>query len=442
MKQVSINRKIQKHLLHWKEDKKHKVLLLRGARQVGKTYSIRELGKTFPHYIEINLDENPDIHYLFEGQLNPQKIYSTLSVLSSVPIIPGKTLIFFDEIQACPNAIRSLRYFYEQFPDLHVVAAGSLLEFVLSEIPSFGVGRISSMYLFPLTFEEFLTAIHSKLIPVIRNANSDYPIEDILHNQLLEYYRIYQLIGGMPEVIAAYLGEKDLLKCMTILDNLISSLQDDFAKYKKRSPVALLREVFQSTAIQAGGKFVFKNGSAFTTGKSVKTSLELLNQAGLIYKIPHTSANGLPLGAEVNWKKFKVIPFDSGIYQRLLGFSLKDYFTTETALLNNAGSLAEVAAGLQLMYCQNPFIRPELYYWHREAKNSNAEVDFVIQLGSDIVPIEVKAGTKGQMQSIQLFMDKRKLKRGIRTSLENFSHYGKIDVIPLYAIGMLNQNEK
>jgi len=426
-------RTITSALKRWKSESHRKVLMIRGARQVGKTFTVRQLGQDFEHLLEINFDEDKNIHSLFEGNMDVQKIIQTLAVQYNTPVISGKTLVFFDEIQACPNAIRSLRYFYEKIPDLHVVAAGSLLEFALGEIPSFGVGRIQTLFMYPLTFHEFLTAIHPSLPPLIDAANAEKPLEQSLHHLASDYFKTYQIIGGMPQVVSEYLETGDYLKCQQLLDNLIQSFQTDFAKYKGRYSVQSLRNVFQSIAHQAGKKFIYSHVAPNMDLKTIRSALELLIQAGLAYKIPHTSASGLPLGGQINPRKFKVILLDPGIYQRSLGLNLKEYFSTNDIQLVNKGSLAEITAGIQLLHHQMPFIQPQLYYWHREARSSNAEIDYIIQQRDKIVPIEVKAGTKGQMQSMFLFLKQKHLKYGIRLSMENFSKHGSIYSVPLYA---------
>lgn len=433
----AIKRTIEDVLSSWKNDTNRKVLMLRGARQVGKTFSVRKLGHEFTYVLEVNFDDNKNIHSLFEGNMDVQKIIQSLSVQYNIPIIEGKTLVFFDEIQTCPNAVRALRYFYEKMPDLHLIAAGSLLEFALEEIPSFGVGRIQTLFMYPITFHEFLSEIHPTLPPAIQDADPRNPIENNLHQLACDYYKSYQIIGGMPEVVSEFLTTGNYLKCTQLLDNLIQSFQTDFAKYKKRSPVETLRVIFQSIAKQAGNKFIYKHVAPELDHKTIKSALDLILQAGLAYKISHTSASGLPLGAQINPRKFKILPFDSGIYQRLLGLNLKDYFTNNKVQFMNVGNLAELTAGLQLMHYQSSLIQAQLYYWHREAKSSNAEIDYLIQQGENIVPVEVKAGTKGQMQSMYIFLDEKNLHYGIRLSLENFSHSEPIANIPLYAIKSL-----
>jgi hypothetical protein len=318
-------------------------------------------------------------------------------------------------------------------PDLHVIAAGSLLEIAIAGIPSFGVGRITSLFLYPLTFFEYLDAMgNTKLKEAIIKASFDKPLNEVIHNKALDLFKRYQITGGLPEVVNTYSETGDLRACQKILDDLLLSFQDDFAKYKDRSPVEKITEVFKSIAFQAGGKFTYSKISG-ERSSVYKSALDLLVKAGLAYKICHTSARGIPLGAQIDDKKFKVSLFDSGIYQRLLGLDLGAFIISDSSELINKGSLAEVSVSTLLAASASPNARPELYYWHREQRGSNAEVDFVIAINGKVIPVEVKSGTKGSMQSLFIFMNERNLDSGIRISAENFAKYGKIFVLPVYA---------
>ncbi len=430
-----MKRAIDAELLQWKKNKNRKILLVRGARQVGKTYSVRTLGKEFDYFLEINFEEDPKLASFFSGSLNPFEICEKLSIFSGVDIVPRKTLLFFDEIQACPNALKALRFFYEKMPDLHVVAAGSLLEFIISEIPSFGVGRIESLFMYPMTFSEYLTASgNEKLNKLIMSSSLNYPVDPVIHEKILEKVKIFQIIGGMPEVVKTYIKDYNFKSCQMVIDNLLTSLVDDFAKYKKRSPVVHLQEVFTSIVHQAGKKFKYSNIASSGSQRSFKNALELLIKAGLAYKVHHTSARGIPLAAQINHNKFKVIIFDSGIYQRILGLDLAKQMVSDFSTLINRGNLSEIFVGLELIAGFSPYSRPELFYWHREARSSNAEIDYLISRNTEIIPMEVKAGTKGQMQSLHLFLKERNLKKGLRISHENFAKYGKIQTVPIYAV--------
>lgn len=433
-------RSIDLDLENWKKEKRHKPLLIRGARQVGKTATIQEFGKKFSHYIELNFVEKPGLKRLFEGDLSPELICDNIETILNVRIIPGETLLFLDEIQECEAAITSLRFFYEQMPELHVIAAGSLLEFALSEIPTFGVGRIRSMFMYPMSFAEFLIARgEKKLLDKIQNATPLQPLHDVIHSKSITLIQKFLSLGGMPEVVASYLEEGNFNKCQALLDDLIISIQTDFAKYRKKTPVSRLNEVFQSVVHQAGQKFVYSKACVQANINQVKEALQLLITAGLVIPVTHSSSNGIPLGAESNPQKQKYLLFDSGIFQRIMGLELENFLLSKQFDAINKGNLAEQFVGLELIKSGGCFQIPSLYYWHRESKNSNAEVDYVIQLQNTVVPIEVKSGTKGSMQSLFLFLKEKKIRKGIRISNENFSSYDNIDVYPLYAVGNLKK---
>ena len=433
-------RDIEEELIRWKNNKERQPLLIRGARQVGKSSLVRNLGKQFKSFLEINFEQDTDVKSIFEGNLRPRSICDQLSVLYETPIIPGETLLFFDEIQTCLPAISSLRFFYEQYPELHVIAAGSLLEFAFSELPSFGVGRVNSVFLYPFSFGEFLRAANSELLHTsIAEASPQHPLPEAIHSKALELYKHFLLLGGMPKVISSYFSGGDLLSCQRILDGLITAYEDDFAKYKKRSSPSLIRMVFRSVVEQNGQKFVYSKALPDVNHTQVKDALELLTMAGLIIPVTHSAANGIPLGAEINPKMRKFIVYDSGIFQRILGLKLSDVLLKNDFESINKGCLAELNVGLELIKSSSCYQRQNLYYWHREAKSSNAEVDYLIQTGQQIIPIEVKAGTKGSMQSLKIFMDLKNTKKGIRISQENFSAYQNIEVYPLYAVANLQK---
>jgi uncharacterized protein len=433
-----IERKIDMDLLDWKSQASRKPLLLRGARQVGKSSTVRNLGNTFEYFIEVDFISNKSIHKLFESDINPIIIYEELSLIFNIPIVASKTLVFFDEIQACIPAITSLRYFYEKAPDIHLIAAGSLLEFALKDLPSFGVGRIKSLYLYPFSFSEFLVAFNERpLVNLIDKTTNDKPLTEPVHNKLRQYLIRFITIGGMPEVVASYVNGASLLDCQGILEELTSSLYDDFSKYKSRVPSSRLREVFSSVVMQTGSKFVLSQIDSRANRLQLKESMELLEQAGIIYPVVHSSANGIPLGAQTNDKFGKYLFFDTGIFQRFLNLDMSELFLNTEISLINKGAIAELYTGLEFIKNQQNNQSPALYYWQREKKGSQAEVDYVIELGSTIVPVEVKSGIKGKMQSLRIFMEEKNSKFGIRTSLENFNRMGKIKIVPLYAVGAI-----
>jgi len=412
---------------------------LRGARQVGKSSAVKHLGTHFKHFIEINFDENKEVRSFFESSLAPQEICEQLALYYHTPIIPGETLLFFDEIQSCQPALAKLRYFYEKYAELHVVAAGSLLEFALEEIPSFGVGRIRSLFMYPFGFDEFLTALNEEeLSEAVKSASPEKPLAEPVHQQLLSRLKIFLICGGMPEAVSQYVRKRDLLKGELVLNDLISVLKTDFAKYRKRTPLLLLNEVFESVMRQTEGKFVYERAAPGTPAAAVRQALELLIMAGLVHPVTHTAANGIPLGAEANRKYRRIIPYDTGLFLHTLGLRSEILPAVDFSAVNR-GSLAEIFVGLEFLKAASCYMPQELFHWQRSASSgslqSNAQIDFLIQKGSNIIPIEVKSGTQGSMQSLRLFMKEKQIKRGIRTSLENFGRYEDIDVFPLYAIG-------
>jgi predicted AAA+ superfamily ATPase len=431
-----IKRHIDSDLLTWKTSINRKPLLLRGARQVGKSSSVRELATNFENFVEINF-EHRDFQWakdIFTRHSSPRLICDELSAVLGVHIVPGQTLLFLDEIQSCIPVISSLRYFYEEMPELHVIAAGSLLEFALQQVPSFGVGRIRSLFMYPLSFDEFLRALKMEMLAdKVLDATPENGFSEPLHQKCIEYFSRFLLIGGMPEVVAAYSEGSSLLDCQQILDDLTNTLYDDFAKYKEKVPVLRLREVFNAIINQTGSKFVFSNVQALNN-LQIKECLDLLEMAGLVYPVTHTAANGLPLGAEINTKYRKIMLFDSGIYQRYLRLDLSQILNADNFDNINKGALAELFVATELKKAMPSNSLTELYYWRREKEGSSAEVDFVVQQGENIVPVEVKSGTKGSMQSMFLFLKEKKRQYGIRSSLENFGKFDNIQIYPLYAV--------
>jgi uncharacterized protein len=430
-----ISRKIDQILIDWKTQTNRKPLLLRGARQVGKSTAVQVLAKHFEYFVEINFESQIEVHAFFKGNLDPNSICENLSLYFDTPIVEGKTLLFFDEIQACLPAISSLRFFYEKLPALHLISAGSLLEFALEELPSFGVGRVRSVFIYPFSFDEFLEAMgEKKLVQFKKEANAVQPLSEPFHQKLIEYFKKFLIIGGMPEAIAHYANGGNLLEVQTILDDLMISIQSDFAKYNKKVPSLRISEVFESVVKQTGGKFVFTKAATQATHLQIKKVVRLLTMAGLVIPITHTSANGIPLGAEADYRKRKLILLDTGLFQRALGLNVGQLMAQNSFDAINKGAIAEMFVGLEWLKYGNPFQNENLYYWHRENANSNAEIDYVIQQGERIVPIEVKAANKGAMQSLFLFLKEKNKPLGVRFSLENFSEYPPIAVYPLYAV--------
>lgn len=449
---------IDSYLSDWASSASHKPLLLRGARQVGKSTAVRHLGERFDSYVEINLERHPEYKTVFRENLDVGRIVPQLSVLCGKQITAGKTLLFIDEIQECPEAIMSLRFFKEDLPELHVVAAGSLLEFALDELPTFGVGRIHSMYMYPMTFDEFLLANGERLLKETRDkATAKEPLPEALHEKLIGLLRVYMIIGGMPEVVSRWVDTHDFLQCQEMQDDIIMGYEDDFPKYRKKVNSTLLRLTMRSIAVQATKKFVCTAVGGGYKAAEVKAALDMLEKAGIAIPVTHTDANGLPLGSEANPSFRKMLLLDTGLTLRLLNMTLGNISEITTHILTacaselvNKGTIAEMLVGIEMMHYLSPNVRHEMYYWTRQAKNSLAEIDYVTCQNMTIVPIEVKAGTQGGMKSLWLFMREKHLHSAIRCSLENFGEFDYADtqtdgvvrhvrICPLYAISMISK---
>lgn len=448
-------RRIDFALQEWAAKETRKPLLLRGARQVGKSTAIRHLGESFENYVEINFEKQPSFISIFSGDLDAREIVSKISNLTETDIQPGKTLLFFDEIHFCPNAIMALRFFWEDYPELHVAAAGSLLEFALAELPTFGVGRMHSLFMYPMDFDEFLAATGRKgLIAERRKASVTHPLDEATHTKLVEQFRSFIMVGGMPEVVCKWDETGDYLQCQEIQDQLIQSYEDDFAKYRKRVNPVLLRQVLHSAASQITNKFVYSQASEQKTEK-VREAIELLSMAGLLIPVTKTSCNGLPLGDGADASYRKILVLDSGLTLRLLNMSLGSIrHITETILtateadLVNKGKLSEMIAGLEILKHASASMRHDMFYWTRDEKNSLAEVDYVEPCDGKILPIEIKAETQGGMKSLWLLMREKDLTYAMRCSLENFGCFDyvdtlsdnavrHVDICPLYAMSQL-----
>ena len=436
-------RNIDSQLEIWHNDPNHKPLLIRGARQVGKSTAVKQLGKSFKHYLEINLEKQPDLHQFFPDNIDVKRTCQLLSVSTGIPVIPGETLLFIDEIQSCQNAIKALRYFREDYPELHVIAAGSLLEFALEELPSFAVGRIRSFYLYPFSFDDFLSALGLDALKEFKTqtAREGTPLPDPMHNQLKDLLRTFYLVGGMPEAVSTWVSKQDFLACSRVHNDILDAYQQDFSKYKKRVSPDLLRQVLRSAALQAGKKFVFAEASRDVPAASVKECLRLLTLAGLITPVKHTAANGLPLGAEENEKYVKYLFLDLGLMQTMLSLPANDILLASDVDFVNKGAASEMFAGLELLKTHDCFVKTEMFYWQNTDKGTIGEIDYLTVIDGQIIPLEVKAGTQGKMQSLYNFMPKHSSAFGIRTSLENVSSYIHNDhlvkVVPLYALSAL-----
>lgn len=419
-----------KTLQAWRKDKYRKPLIIRGARQVGKSWLVNTFGQDFKYFISINFEKNKQLHQYFQGDLNLEVVLERLSLYTNTPIIPGETLIFFDEIQTCEPAIELLRYFKEEKPELHIIAAGSLLDFALNKI-GIPVGRVQFMYLHPLSFIEYLTVSGQMHLRDFLFTQTHDPL---IHDKLLSELKTYMWLGGMPAVVNAWLEDKNPTICQTLQDEIIETYKIDFHKYAKDREIPYITTVFERIPTMLGKKFVYSHVDPDTRIEPIKNALQLLEFAGVAKKCFHTDAQKLPLGAQIKEKKYKVFFFDIGIAQRLLGLDIESWLLNPLQI-SNQGQVAEQLVGQELIAYANHHKMPALYYWHREAKSSNAEVDFIVEKKGDIIPVEIKSGPKGTMKSMQLFLQSHpNSPYGLKIYEGEYSTQNQLEEIPLYGI--------
>lgn len=431
-----MKREIFKVLIDWKLSPSHKPILLRGARQVGKTFIVEALGETFTSFVSINLEQEYKMRQCFDSFF-PEEIIDTISILKQQKIIPGKTLLFIDEIQAYPRAIEALRYFREKMPELHVIAAGSLLEFVLNqEKLSMPVGRIEYLYMQPCSFNEFLMAVSTEgIIHKIENSSLENPLPQIIHQELLELFKTYMVVGGMPEAIATYQKTKKIYDVQRVQRSILQTYRDDFGKYASLSKTPYLQTVFDKTPGIIGTQVKYKKIDSEFRSRELKQAIQMLEYAGVVKKVQATSASGLPLISTVNEKKFKLQFLDVGLVQCATEVG-PDLDWLQISKLND-GALAEQVVGQLLLAYADPYITPHLFFWARDAKSASAEVDFIIAIDGNILPIEVKFGAHGHLKSLHVFLNEKKSKLGIKVSSSPLSYEKGILNIPFYMLGEL-----
>jgi uncharacterized protein len=421
----------------WRNDASRKSLLVRGARQVGKTFAIRQFAKGFPDSVEVNFEKQPALAGLFDADLDPRRILRDLQLATGARVRPGKTLLFLDEIQAAPRALTALRYFHEDLPELHVVAAGSLVEFSVAEV-GIPVGRVASLFMHPMSFLEFLAAKgRTAAVEELVTRSAAVPLAEAVHAELLRLVGEFLAVGGMPEAVAEWIRHEDLRTCVRVHRRLADTYRQDFAKYSRRSQVKYVELVFNEVPRFLGRKFIFARLSGSWRRRDLQPAVDLLAKAGVITPVVHSAANGLPLGAQADPHRFKLVFLDIGLAQAMLGFDGAAWILDPEHAFVNAGELAESFVGQELLAYATPHVSPALYYWHREAAASNAEVDYCVAAGHRIVPIEVKSGASGALKSLRLFLDThRKLSpEGVRFSTYNYSTVDALTSYPLYAVG-------
>lgn len=395
-----MDRQVFKELQEWVVRARRKPLIIRGARQVGKTWLVDNLARVeFAYFLKVDFEESPDLISLFEGDLDPQKICAELELRTGVDIVDGKTLLFFDEVQLCPRAIISLRYFYEKIPKLHIIAAGSLLEFAFGDI-SFPVGRIQTLEINPMNFSEFLQACgHIKASELCRNPAVE--VSTPTHNFLLKLLREYWMVGGMPESVLEYIQSKSIKSATEVQDEIYSTFHLDFNKYKPKTDIHCLKTVFSNVAIHVGKQVKYTGLAQDSTIPTIKKAFESLTLARVIRKVRSVSKPGIPLLANSSDKKFKSLYLDIAIMNRAMGIEYSEAMKHSNLVDIYRGQLAEQFVGQEFVSAnENP-----LFYWARDAKSSNAEVDFLWLVKTDLIPVEVKDGPSGRLRSLHLYRD-------------------------------------
>lgn len=446
-----ISRIAYKQLLAWKKLARPKPLIIRGARQTGKTFLLREAGKKFDIFIELNFEKNAQLKEIFTKDFSAERIIRDIHLYVGQKVVIGKTLLFLDEIQEAPEAIKALRYFYEDLPGLHVVAAGSLLDFTL-EMIGVPVGRVDFLYLYPVSFLEFLNASgNAMLADEILQHQIDIPLNNAVHEKLLDLLTIYLAVGGMPEATQCWLDTHDLVACNNTCHSLIAAYRQDFQKYARKFQIKYIDLLFNRIPLFQGKQFKYSNISQEYRKRELMPCLELLAKAQIISLVTHSAGNGVPLGAEIKPDKFKIVFLDVALSQVVLGLNTKDWLLKREQSFVNNGALVEAFVGQELLAYSNNNIKANLYYWQRETRGSEAEVDYLIEKGQRVIPVEVKSGIKGGAKSMKMFLEsKTNSPYGIKFSSQNYaapqsqsatSQTKSVYSYPLYAIAKIMKSD-
>lgn len=427
-----MKRSLYANLLQWKNSRQRKPLLLQGARQVGKTWLVEQFGRNeYQHLIYLNFEQNPELHTLFRKQLDPEKIIINIGLLQGRKIIADDTLIFFDEIQVAPEVLTSLKYFCEQAPQYHIIAAGSLLGVSIGKQSSFPVGKVNFLTLFPLSFREYLTASGEELIlDKLETMKSIQPLPDILHHKMLEHLKMYLYLGGMPEVLQDFLDYKDIASVRKIQLEILEAYQRDFSKYADTVQAVRTSELWRSIPRQLAKenkKFKYSEVRKGSRAATFELTIEWLKKAGLIYKINHIDVPKLPLSGYSDYAKFKIFLHDTGLLGAMLNISSDIIINPSGIFSEYNGAFIENYVAQQLLTAGNP----ELFYW---TSKSDAEVDFILQIDDAVYPIEVKSGTSRNLKSLRSYAEKYSPSLIFRASPRNFVQDKQFINLPLYAV--------
>ena len=428
-------RYIKEKLIEWKNSEYRKPLILKGARQVGKTYILKEFGKeNYEGIAYFNFDHDEDLYNLFNNTKNPKRILEQLSFIYGKAIIPGKTLIFFDEIQECPNALNSLKYFQEEANEYHIVCAGSLLGIRLSNT-SFPVGKVEFMNLYPMTFTEFLIADNcGNLVDYMNNIEKLEKIPEIFFNMLEEKLKAYFIIGGMPEVVNSWVNEKDMERVNAIQDSILKSYESDFSKHTSNTEankISLIWNSIPSQLAKENKKFLYQTIKEGARAREYEDALNWLNDANLIYKVYNVKKTDLPLKAYNDLSCFKIYMNDVGLLRRMANLDSRIVVEGNKLFEEFKGALTENFV-LNMLNAEYENV-PNYFTFDRY------EIDFVIQNKNKIIPIEVKSGKTTNNSSLTKYNEKYKTDLSIRFSLNNLIKDEKVLNIPLFMIEYINK---
>ena len=429
---ADIERDKLQDLIKWKSKTNRKPLILNGARQVGKSWLVSKLGETAfsGNILTINFEKRRDVHQVFKKNLVPERIILELGLILDAKIEIGSTLLFFDEIQECPDGLLSLRYFYEEMPELHLIAAGSLLDFSFSDYP-FPVGRVETLNIFPISFFEFLKAKSPNNSAYSLLTDKKFDISDSLLDKLETEYLEFVIVGGMPASVNYYLETKDFEGVKKIQDDLLYTYEQDFKKYKPQIVEDCLKDVLKNSIQFIGNQIIYTKLSDRYSGPTIKKAHELLKMARLLHSVENVSISRLPL--TVSGKRFKTFYLDIGLMVRKNGLEAKNIYLKTDLYATFQGELAEQFVSQQLVSHHGS----ELYYWAREEGSASAEVDFVIAKAGEIIPIEVKAGKNTKIKSLVILLESYpNIKRAIVYSSKIQKSEGKIEYMPIYLAGL------
>lgn len=416
----------------WKESSHRKPLIIHGARQVGKTWLVREFGRlNYEEVAYIDFLNNPRMESLFEQDLDTERILQGLKAESGIDITED-TLIFLDEIQSVPKAITSLKYFYENMPEYHIIVAGSLLGLSINQESSFPVGKVNFMNLYPLSFQEFLRALgEDQLVNLL--SSKDYQLMSNFHNKYLDLLKTYYYVGGMPEAVKVYVDTQSWQEVRKVQVNILNAYNSDFGKHAPINVVPRIKQVWDSLPAQLAKenkKYIYGRIQKGARSKDYELAIRWLEDAGLVYKVHNVSSPKIPLRAYIDPEAFKLYMLDVGLLSAMTDLSAKtllegsDIFTEFKGALTEQFVLGELRSG----------VKSALSYWSNTQETA-AEVDFLIQLDDNIIPIEVKSSINLKAKSLGVFIDKYNPKIAVRTSMSNYKLNDSIVDIPLYMIG-------